>query len=90
MNKTGFSYVVIKYNNPAFAKESTLLDNKYKKSAKYAMFFRTVHKDSSESLTHIKYLSDMEELQRVANSFVSWYNYPLSIYKDIQGYIKHI
>ena len=91
MNKTCFSYVVITHNNPDLAKEDTYLDkNKYKKSAKYAMLFRTVHKDNSETLTHIRYSSNMEELQKAANSFISWYNYPLSLCKDMQGNISQI
>lgn len=89
--KTGYSYVIIKHNDPVFARESTYLDsNKYKKSAKYAMFFKTVHMDKSETLTHIKYSSDMEELQANAEGFISWYNYPLNLCKNIQGYITNI
>lgn len=91
MNKTCFSYVVIVYNNPDLANERTYLNqNKYKKSAKYAMLFRTVHKDNSETLTHMRYSSNMEELQKVANSFISWYNYPLALRKDMQGNISQI
>jgi hypothetical protein len=85
-----YSYVVIIDNEPYLASESTLLDNKYKKSAKYAMFEKMINSDGSESLVKITYSSNITELQNIAANYVSWYNYPLNLSKNMQGYIKHI
>jgi len=84
-----YSYVVIKHNYSDLAKESTFFESKYKKT-KYAALYFTVHKDKSETFTHIIYSNNLEELQNKANVFLSWYNYPLNLCKNIQGYIKHI
>lgn len=85
----GYSYVVIKHNYSDLAKESTYFESKYKKT-KYAALYYTVHKDKSETFTHVVYSNNLDKLQIQANNFVSWYNYPLNLFKDIKGNIKHI
>lgn len=90
MTNTKYSYVIIKFNNPYFAQESVLLNNKYKKSAKYAMLEKLVHADGSESIANITYSSDIVKLQETANRFLSWYNYPQGLQKNIQGYISEL
>lgn len=90
MTNTKYSYVIIKFNNPYFAKESVLLNNKYKKSAKYAMLEKLVHSDGSESIANITYSSDIVKLQETANGYISWYNYPQGLTKNIQGYISKL
>jgi hypothetical protein len=82
MNK--YNYVIIKHNDPTFERESTLLDNKYSKSKKYAMMEKGIHNDGSESLNRIIYSNDLEDLQKMANSYISWYNYPMRLYKEMQ------
>jgi hypothetical protein len=87
---TQYSYGIIKDNNPYFAQESVLLDNKYKKAAKYALIEKIVHKDGSENISRIVYGSDICKLQAMAAGYVSWYNYPLCLTKNIQGYITQL
>lgn len=87
--KTSYSYVIIKHNCPELKKESTLLENNYK-STKYAMLNKIVHKDGSENISTITYSNDLEGLQKRANQFVSWYNYPIGLSKNIQGYITEL
>ena len=89
MNKA-FSYVVIKHHSPNFERESTLLHNKFRKSAKYAMFQKCAHEDGSESLCFIEYSSNIEELQRSAARFEAWYNYPMNLKKLRSGVIELI
>ena len=85
-----YSYVIIKENNPYFAQESVLLSNKYKKSAKYAMIEKLSHADGSESIANITYSSDLNKMQETANGYISWYNYPMGLTKNIQGYISQL
>lgn len=87
--KTSYSYAVIKHNDPTFERESTYLKSKYKKT-KYASFNKAVHKDGSETLVHIEYSNNLEELQEKASKLPTWYNYPLGVAKNIQGYLREI
>lgn len=89
MKYNSYSYAIIKHNNPYFEKESTLLENKYKKT-KYAFIEKVVHKDGSENIANIYYSNNLEKLQVLANGYTSWYNYPLNLCKNMQGFIKHI
>lgn len=88
--KTGYNYVIIKENNPYFAQESVLLDNKYKANKKYAFITKMIHKDGSESIATIEYSNDLQLLQERAGGFCSWYNYPMGVYKDMQQYLHQI
>ena len=85
-----YNYVIIKHNYPELERESTLLHNKYKANKKYAYINKGVHKDGSESIYFIDYSNDLEALQLRAKEFVSWYNYPLNLTKNIQGYIREL
>lgn len=87
---TAYNYVIIKNNCPELEKESTLLHNKYKKSKKYAFINKGIHRDGSESIYYIEYSNNLEELQSKAVKFISWYNYPLGLYKDIQGNVRNL
>jgi len=86
-HNTAYAYAIIKFNNPYFAQESTLLDNKYKKTTKYAMIEKIIHQDGSENIARIIYDSDLIKLHETAKGYISWYNYPMGLYKNIQGYI---
>lgn len=88
--KNGYSYIIIKENYPELERESVLLENNYKSKAKYAMINKLVHKDGSENIATITYSNDLQALHNRAKGFVSWYNYPLGISKNIQGYITEI
>ena len=90
ISKNGsYSYVIIKENYPQLAQERTLAkDNKYLKSKKYAFICKTVCADKSEFIGFIKYSNDLQALQNEASDFVSWYNYPIGLYKDTQGNIS--
>lgn len=85
-----YSYAIIKDNNPTFQREFTLLENKYKPTAKYVLIEKITHKDGSENISRILYSNDIAKFQVLANNYVSWYNYPLNLCKNIQGFIKHI
>jgi hypothetical protein len=87
---TPYCYVIIKNNFPELERESVLLENKYKKTRKYAYICKTVYQDGSEGITFIRYSNDLEKLQNDAADYVSWYNYPLNLTKNIKGYITHI
>ena len=88
--KTAYSYIIIKENYPELERESVLLENKYKKSKKYAFINKGVHKDGSESIYFIEYSNNLQELQEKANGFISWYNYPMKLSKSINGYISEL
>ena len=90
LNKNGFSYVIIKENNACFASMDVMLRNKYNKKAKYALICKTVCRDNSEFIGYIDYSSNLEELQKRANKFPSWYNYCIGLYKELQGNIYHL
>ncbi len=85
-----YNYAIIKKNYPELERERTLIDSRYLKSKKYAMIVKGVHKDGSENIYFIRYSSKLEELQEIANGFPSWYNYPMSLYKEMQGNILPI
>ena len=85
-----YSYVIIKENYPALERESVLLDNKYSAKKKYAFISKVAHKDGSESIAYIKYSNDLQKLHEDAKGFISWYNYPIGIAKDIQGYLREL
>ena len=87
---TPYNYVIIKHNYPELERESTLLDSPYKPKKKYAAIYKQMHKDGSESIAFITYDNDLEKLQNSANGHVSWYNYPLGLYKEMQGNIYKI
>ena len=87
--RTPHNYAVIKHNNPHFAKETTLLESKWKKT-KYAMFNKSVHKDGSESIVNITYSNDLEELQNAAKELPTWFNYPLGVAKKVSGELIQI
>lgn len=88
--KNPYSYIIIQENYAELERESVLLENKYKANKKYAMISKIVHKDGSENISTIVYSNDLQALQDRAKGFVSWYNYPLGISKDIQGYLREI
>ncbi len=90
LNEKAYSYVIIKNNHPELERESVLLENNYKPKAKYAMLNKMVHKDGSENIATIVYSNNLEALHNRAKGFVSWYNYPLGISKNIQGYITEL
>ena len=90
MENTSYSYVIIKHNYPQLERESVLFENKYNAKKKYAFIQKSVHKDGSENINFIKYSNDIETLQKEAKGFISWYNYPLGLRKDIQGFISEL
>jgi hypothetical protein len=91
---TPYNYVIIKENYPELERESVLdpgkNSNKYSAKKKYAMIVKGVHKDGSESIYFIKYSNDIVELQKLASGYPSWYNYPIGISKNIQGYLTQL
>jgi hypothetical protein len=87
---TPYNYVIIKENHPELERESVLTKNKYNAKKKYAMIVKGVHKDGSESIYFIEYSNDIVELQGIASGYPSWYNYPIGISKNIQGYLTQL
>jgi len=87
--KTEFNYAIIKENNPNFERESVLSENKYKPT-KYALIIKGCHKDGSELIYFIKYSNNLEALHSDAKQYPSWYNYPIGIYKELQGYLREL
>lgn len=88
--KQGYNYKIIKKNYPYLEQESALLENNYNPKKKYAMIGKLVHKDGSESIDTIVYSNDIVALQKRASQFPSWYNYPLGLCKNMQGYITEL
>jgi hypothetical protein len=76
------NYAIIKHNYPELERETVLTHNKYNAKKKYALIVKGVHKDSSESIFFIDYSNDLEELQKIASTYMSWYNYPLGVSKS--------
>lgn len=85
-----YHYVIIKNNYPELERESALSHNKYNAKKKYAFINKGIHKDGSESIYYIDYSNDLEALQNRAKEFISWYNYPIGLSKNIQGYITEL
>jgi hypothetical protein len=84
INQTGFSYVAIRHNIEEYKRISTYLPSKVT-NKKYAIFYYTVNKDSSEILTKIECSNDLDKLQAIADNYPSWYNYPMGYFKQLQG-----
>jgi hypothetical protein len=85
-----YNYAIIKENHPELERESVLTKNKYNAKKKYAMIVKGVHKDGSECIYFIEYSNDIVELQSIASGYQSWYNYPIGISKNIQGYLTQL
>lgn len=88
-NKVNYSYAIIKDNYKELAKESTFLDNDYK-ATKFALIEKQMFKDGSEGINRIIYSNDLHDLQSKATNYVSWYNYPMNLTKDMQQNIRTI
>lgn len=85
-----YNYAILKYNNESFQHVGVLLKNKYDPKKKYALIFKSSHNDGSESITNIIYSNDLEGLHTKAKGFISWYNYPIGIYKNLEGQINSL
>jgi hypothetical protein len=85
-----FSYVVIQTNNPNWGRESALLRNDYNPKKKYVFIQKSTNSDGSENTNFIDYSNDLEILQKAASKFKSWYNYPIGLYKGIDGVIHEL
>jgi hypothetical protein len=89
-----YNYAIIKESYPELGKESVLdpskNSNKYSPKKKYALIVKGVHKDGSESIYFIRYSNDIVDLQNQASTYPSWYNYPIGISKNIQGYLTQL
>lgn len=85
-----YSYIIIKENSPKLERERALLENNYNGKKRYAMITKVVHPDNSENIATIEYSNDMQALQARAKLYDSWYNYPLNLCKDLQGYIREL
>lgn len=85
-----YGYMVIRFNHPDYERKSTLLHNDYKKSKRYAIFNYSAHKDGSESLNFIEYSDDLEDLHNRAKDYPTWFNYPIGLFKPIDGEIQPI
>lgn len=85
-----YNYAIIKHSYPELERESVLTENLYKPKLKYAFICKGIHKDGSESIYFIKYSNDLEKLHNMAKGYISWYNYPLGLTKDMQGYIREL
>jgi hypothetical protein len=90
----GYSYAIIKENYPDLERLTVLSpekgETKYNPKKKYAMIVKGVHKDHSESIYFIVYSNDLENLHNRAKKYPSWYNYPIGLTKNMQGYIREI
>jgi hypothetical protein len=84
-----YGYAVIVKNDESLSRDTTYIPTKHKKT-KYAMLIREVHKDKSETLVTIKYDNDISNLQESAKKYPTWYNYPMGITKNLQGYLREI
>lgn len=85
-----YSYAIVKHTQDWMRQESVLLENNYNPKKKYALIEKIVHKDRSENIANIYYSNDLEMLSNRAKKYISWYNYPLMLCKDIQGYIRDL
>ena len=85
-----YNYAIIKENHSELERETVLTENKYNSKKRYALIVKGVHKDGSESIYFIKYDNDLQKLQEDAKQYPSWYNYPLSVAKNLQGYLREI
>lgn len=87
---TKYSYAIVKHNYPDLMRESVLLENKYSAKKKYALIEKISHKDGSENIANIYYSNDLEALSTQAKCYISWYNYPLGVTKNMQQYISEL
>lgn len=84
-----FSYGILKENYPELKNESTILVNDYQET-KYALIEKKVVKDGTEKINHIFYSDDLEKLTFMAETYKSWYNYPLNKSKSLSQYVSNI
>lgn len=87
--KANYLYAIVKENFKYLRQESAIFENDYK-DTKYALIEKQMFKNGSEGINRIIYSNDLEELQNDAAKYVSWYNYPLNLTKNMQGYITNI
>jgi hypothetical protein len=89
-NVLQYNYAILKESYPELERENVLLENKYKKTKRYALIVKGVHKDGSESIYFIKYSNDLQYLTEQTKGYRSWYNYPLGVTKNCQGYLREL
>jgi hypothetical protein len=86
----GYSYAIVTDNHKYLETLSVFLNNKYSVKKKYALISKVVNKDNSELIAFINYSNNLLDLHNEAKKYISWFNYPLGLYKTVSGEIKEL
>lgn len=84
-----FYYPIIKHNYKELSQESTNKPSEWE-DKKYAFILKYCLKRADETIELIIYSDSLEELNTEAIKFKSWYNYPLGLYRELQGNILQL
>lgn len=84
-----YNYCILVANTPDkyLSRESTYLPSPFKKT-KFALIEKQVFKDGSEGINRIMYSNSYNELSDQMKKYISWYDYIVGQFKNIQGYIS--
>lgn len=88
--ETSYSYAILCKNDKSMRLDliPTFFNSKFLKSRKYGIILKTVNRDGSETVTHIKYFNNLELAINYIKEYPSWYDYVNGIKKDMQGNIS--
>lgn len=84
-----YSYGILRENTERAALQqiNTLLPCKHKKT-KYGIIEKAVINNGSEIVVRVIYSSNLQQLTETLKKYVSWYNEPLGLKKDMQQNIS--
>lgn len=88
-NKMKYIYGILRENTQraALHQINTFFPCKYKKT-KYGIIEKAVMSDGSEIVIRVIYSNNLEELTNTLKNYISWYNEPLGLKKDMQQNIS--
>ena len=87
-NKKKYIYGILRENTQraALHQINTFFPCKHKKT-KYGIIEKAVMPDGSEIVIRVIYSNNLEQLTNILQNYISWYNEPLGLKKDMQQYI---
>ena len=84
-----YTYGILRENteHAALHQINTFLPCKYKKT-KYGIIEKSLMPDGSEIVVRVIYSNNLEQLTNTLKNYISWYNEPLGLKKDMQQNIS--
>lgn len=84
-----YTYAILRENSndARLSQINTLIPCNHKKT-KYALIEKAIMQDRSEIVVRVIYSNDINELSNALKKYISWYNEPLGLQKDMQQNIS--